>query len=126
MACGVRLRVSPGNRAPNRGAEKLWRSRSPQPWVSDRLKRVGWRISGRLQLRPASRRARRRPGLQAQVREDLLDYRLLKDRGDDLQLAAAVGAVFQVDLNRTPFGGRHEVTMSVIHGRPVRSLATNR
>ena len=29
-------------------------------------------------------------------------------------------------LNRTPFGGRHEATMSVIHGRPVRSLATNR
>ena len=29
-------------------------------------------------------------------------------------------------LNRTPFGGRQEATMSVIHGRPVRSLATNR
>ena len=31
-----------------------------------------------------------------------------------------------VEVNRTPFGGRHEATMSVIHGRPVRSLATNR
>ena len=29
-------------------------------------------------------------------------------------------------MNRTPFSGRHEATMSVIHGRPVRSLATNR
>ena len=29
-------------------------------------------------------------------------------------------------VNRTLFGGRHEATMSVIHGRPVRSLATNR
>jgi hypothetical protein len=32
------------------------------------------------------------------VREDLLDHRLLKNRGDDLQLAAAVRAVLQVDL----------------------------
>ena len=38
------------------------------------------------------------PGLQTQVREDLLDHRLLQDRRDDLQLAAAVRAVFQVDL----------------------------
>ena len=30
------------------------------------------------------------------------------------------------EVNRTPFGGRHEATMSVTHGRPVRSLATNR
>jgi hypothetical protein len=29
-------------------------------------------------------------------------------------------------VNRTPSGGRYEATMSVIHGRPVRSLATNR
>ena len=53
--------------------------------------------SGRLQLRPTSERARR-PGPQTQVREDLLDHRLLKDRHDDLQLATAVRAVFQVDL----------------------------
>ena len=31
-----------------------------------------------------------------------------------------------VEVNRSPFGGRHEATMSVIHGRPVRSPATNR
>ncbi len=37
-------------------------------------------------------------GLQTQVREDLLDHRLLEDRRDDLQLAAAVRAVRHVDL----------------------------
>ena len=30
------------------------------------------------------------PGLQPKMREDLLDHRLLQDRCDDLQLAAAV------------------------------------
>ena len=34
--------------------------------------------------------------------------------------------LMEVTLNRTPLSGRHEATMSVIHGRPVRSLATNR
>jgi len=29
------------------------------------------------------------------------------------------------ELNRSPYDGRHEAR-SVIHGRPVRSLATNR
>ena len=51
-----------------------------------------------MQLRPTGGRARRRPGLQTQVREDLLDYRLFKDRGDDLQIAAAIGAMLHVDL----------------------------
>jgi len=51
-----------------------------------------------LQLRPTGWRAWWRPALQAQVREDLLDHRLLKDRRDDLQLAAAVRAVRHVDL----------------------------
>jgi len=37
-------------------------------------------------------------GLQTEVREDLLDHRLLQDRRDDLQLAAAVRAVRHVDL----------------------------
>ena len=37
-------------------------------------------------------------GLQTQVREDLLDHWLFEDRRDDLQFAAAVRAVFQVDL----------------------------
>ena len=37
-------------------------------------------------------------GLKTQVREDLLDHRLLEDRRDDRQLATAVWAVFHVDL----------------------------
>jgi AcrR family transcriptional regulator len=39
---------------------------------------------------------------------------------------AEVLAFHVVMMNRSPFGGRHEATVSVIHGRPVRSLATNR
>jgi hypothetical protein len=34
------------------------------------------------------------------VREDLLDDGLLQDRSDDLQLAAAVRAVLQVEIRR--------------------------
>jgi hypothetical protein len=45
----------------------------------------GW--SGRLQRLPACRSARRRAGLQTQVREDHLDHRRLQDGRDDLQLA---------------------------------------
>jgi len=36
--------------------------------------------------------------LQTQVREDLLDQRLLPDLRDDLQLSAAVRAMLHVDL----------------------------
>ena len=36
--------------------------------------------------------------MQSQVPEDLLDHRLFRDRRDDLQLAAAVRAARQVDL----------------------------
>ena len=85
-------------RPPCLGPAKPGRSRSPQPRASGRLNGVGWRWSGRLKLRPTGRRAWRRPGLQAQVREDLLDHRRFQDGGDDLQLAAAVRAVLQVDL----------------------------
>jgi hypothetical protein len=35
------------------------------------------------------------------VREDLLDHRLLQDRRNDLQLTAAVRAVFHVDREQT-------------------------
>ena len=51
-----------------------------------------------MQLRPTGGRPGRCSGLQIQVRQDLLDHRLFEDRGNDLQLAAAVGAVFPVDL----------------------------
>jgi len=50
-------------------------------------------------LRPTGRHTRRRAGLQTQVREDLLDHRLLQNRGDDLQFAAAVRAVGRRQLS---------------------------
>ena len=62
------------------------------------MKSDGSESSSRLQRLTAGGGAWRRPGLQPQVREDLLDDRLLQDRRDDLQLAAAVRAVLQVDL----------------------------
>jgi len=51
-----------------------------------------------LQRLATGRRARRCPRLQSQVHQDLLDHRLLQDGGDDLQLAAAVRAVLQVEV----------------------------
>ena len=87
------MRVFPEDRASNLGSKKLWRSRSQQLWAPGRLKRVGWGMSGPLQLRSTAWRARLRPCVQAQVPEDFLDNRLFEDRRYDLQLAAAVGAV---------------------------------
>ena len=63
-----------------------------------RLNGHGWAASCRLQGLATGRYTRRCPGLQSQVPEDLLDHRLFQDRRDDLQLAAAVRAVLQVDL----------------------------
>ncbi len=54
--------------------------------------------SRRLQRLIAGGCAWRCPRLQTQVREDFLDHWLLKDRSDDLQLAAAVRAVLQVEI----------------------------
>jgi hypothetical protein len=51
-----------------------------------------------LQRLATGRRARRCSRLQSQVREDLFDHRLLQDRRDDLELAAAVRAVLQVEI----------------------------
>ena len=56
--------------------------------IYGRLKLVRWERSGRLQLRPTGWRPWRRPGLQTQVREDLLDHRLLQDRRDDRSVSA--------------------------------------
>ncbi len=72
---------------------------------------------------PTRRRQRRRPGLQSQVREDLLDNRRLQDRGDDLQLAAATRPVLEVDLGdavEQP-GQAHRLTCSrpAVHQCPV-------
>ena len=54
--------------------------------------------SGRVLHLPARRCPRWRPGLQPQVRKDPLDHGRLQDGGDDLELAAAIRAVFEVDL----------------------------
>ena len=48
---------------------------------------------------PTRWRPRRCASLQTQVREDLLDHRLLQDGRDDLQLAAAVLAVLNIQRN---------------------------
>jgi hypothetical protein len=49
-----------------------------------------------LQLLPTGKRTRRCARLLTQVGEDPLDDRLLKDRGVDLELAAASQAVLEV------------------------------
>ena len=77
---------------------ELGRSRSPQPWAPGRLNGDGSESSSRLQRVTAGGCAWRRPGLQPQVREDLLDHRLFQDRGNDLQLDAAARAVLQVEI----------------------------
>ena len=59
--------------------------------------RPGW--SGCLELRPTGWRL----GLQPKMGEDLLDHRLLPDRRDDLQRAAAGWAMLHVDLEH-PLG----------------------
>ena len=76
----------------------LGRSRLQRPCSPGRLNCRGWAATSRLQRLTAGRRTGRCPRLQSQVREDLLDRRLLKNRRNDLQLTAAVRAVLQVDL----------------------------
>ena len=76
----------------------LARSRSPSPCSAGHLNGDESESSGRLQRLAASRRPRRCPGLQTQVREDLLDHRLLQDGRNDLELAAAGWAMLQVEL----------------------------
>ncbi len=75
-------------------SQPLGRSRLQRPWSPGRLNCHGWVASGPLQRLVTGWRTRRRTRLQPQVRKDLLDHRLLKDRGDDLQLTAAVRARF--------------------------------
>jgi len=54
--------------------------------------------SRRLLKLSARRHPGRCPGLQSEVREDPLYHGCLQDGGNDLELAAAVRAVFEVDL----------------------------
>ena len=69
----------------------------PRCWA-DGTETVEPRSGGLRQLTLTRRCPRWRPGLQSQVREDPLDHRRFEDGRDDLQLAAAVRAVLQVDL----------------------------
>ena len=47
---------------------------------------------------PTGRRAWRGPGIKAYVRENLLDGGAFEDRRNDLQLTAAVRAMFQIEV----------------------------
>ena len=93
-SCGLSLVASPLPSVP----QALGRSRLQRPWLPGRLNGHCSAASGRLQGLATGCCTRRRPGLQSQVREDLLDHRLLQNRRDDLQLAAAVWVVLHVDV----------------------------
>lgn len=68
----------------------LGRSRLQRPRSPGRLNGHSWAASCRLRRLAAGRRTRRCPGLQSQVREDLLDHRPLRDGGDDHEFPAAI------------------------------------
>jgi hypothetical protein len=55
--------------------------------------------------------ARRCPGLQSQVSEDLLNHRLLQGRRDDLQFASAVRAALQAEIEH-PADGKFKYPFS--------------
>jgi hypothetical protein len=57
-----------------------------------------WATLGPQKRLATGRRPRRCSRSQTEVSEDLLDHRLLQDRRNDLQLAAAVRAVLLVDV----------------------------
>ena len=78
------------------------RSRIQRPVSPGRLNSHSWAASGCLQRLTKGWCTRQRPSLQSQVREDLLDHRLLKNRRDDLQLATAVRAALQVEIEHPP------------------------
>ena len=54
-----------------------------------------------MQRLATDRRERWYPGLQSQMREDLLDHRLFQNRRDDLKLTVTVRAVLHFDLEHT-------------------------
>ena len=86
--------VNPGEQAASDQSQEAPDARAPR-----RLNAKLEPRSGRLQQRlPERWRPRRRAGLQSDVGEDALDHRRLEDGGADLQLAAAVRAVFEVEL----------------------------
>ena len=63
-----------------------------------------FRLSGRLEKIESLRRgARRGAGRQAEMAEDFDNHRRIFDSGDDLQGTAAVGALFDVDIEGASF-----------------------
>ena len=58
----------------------------------------GWADSAHLRRLAMGRRTGWRTGLQTQVREDLLNHRLVQDRRNDLHLTATIRAVLQIEL----------------------------
>ena len=76
----------------------LGRSRLQRPCSPGRVNGHVSVASSRLRRLTSGRRTGWCSGLQSQVREDLLDHRLLQDCRNDLQLAAAVRAVLQVEV----------------------------
>ena len=69
----------------------------PRCWA-DWTGTVEPRSGGLRHLTLTRRGPRRHPGLQPQVRKDPLDHRRFDDGRNDLQLATAVWAVLQIDL----------------------------
>ena len=57
------------------------------------------------------------------MREDLLDHRLLKDRRDDLQLAAAVRAVLQLEIESDASAKTNLYSSDVVAKTRLSSLA---
>jgi len=90
-------RKPPGHRANPRASWPLTGRDPRQAQPLPAARGTGPR-SGRLLKICARRRPGRCPGLQSQMCQDALDYRRFEDGGDDLELATAVRAVLDVDL----------------------------
>ena len=97
-SCGVSQVASPLPSVPR----TLGRSRPERPVSSARLNGRGWAASDHWHRPATGWRPRRRPRLQVQVREDLLDHRLLQGRRNGLHLARAVRAVLRVEVEHSP------------------------
>ncbi len=77
-----------------------WRSRAALHEAWQELLEGGFTFEARMGRRAGD--AQRRVGMQAQVCEEAFDDRRLQDRGDDFQLATAVLAVLDLDVEDTP------------------------
>lgn len=113
-----RLRLSQVTRALPLVRQALRSSRFQRPRASGRLNRHGWAASACIKHPPTCRSTGRRARLRAQVREDLLDHRLFRDRGNDLQLAATVRAVLHVEAKHAVNAGAVRVINSPAPDQP--------